>query len=368
MGDQLEDDNWEAQKSESDDEDISVAADWVEEGDSNDDEDDEVESIQEWKDEANKEAKKLKRQAKFAAMKDKKRQKIAEEEAAKDAEDDAGRESDKAQLTPQEMLRDIALHAPVPYRTYQQQAQDPFFIEDDFFYPALDPSAVTESTTKAPCPFTRALSASFPNYKKILLKSENTADKHGSPIMVIVTASAIRATEIIKSVSSKLIKVKIGKLFAKHFKLSEQIEMLSKSYFPIVIGTPNRIEKLIELGALTLKETKVLLVDYTADLKSFTTLTLPDVKNDFYKLFYDYVHKEKDHIKIALVKDTNSPSAKGIPSSGGNKTKKRGYGKFDNSQRKGLNPTEGKAKDGRIDVKLPREVQNRKKQKFEDES
>lgn len=378
MGDRLEDEDWVAEKGEEDEEEDVVSADWVEEGSSSDGEggsgsdDDEVESIQEWKEEATKEAKKLKRQAKFAAMKEKKRQRKAEEEAANALVegDDAGKASDNAQLTPQEMVRDLTQHAPVPYRTYQQQQQAPFFTEEDFFYPALDASAVTESATKTPCPFVRALSASFPNYKKVLLKTENTADKHGSPVMLIVTASAIRATEVIKSVSSKLIKVKIGKLFAKHFKLSEQIEMLSKTYFPIVIGTPNRIEKLIELGALSLKETKVLLIDYTADIKSFTALTLPDVKNDFYKLFYDYVHNEKSHMKIAFIKDTNSASAKGDSGNGvgkgqnaAKKLKKRGYGKFDNSQRKGLNPLAGKKNDS---VEKKHVVPTNKKQKFEE--
>ncbi len=337
MGDRLEEDDWVNDK-DSDGEEQSITPDWVE-GDSNeeDNDEDEVESIEEWKEEANKEVKKLKRQSKFAALKEKKRQKRAEEEETEHNEEDGGRKSDQAQLTPQEMIRDLIQHAPVPYRTYQQQEQQPYYTEADFFYPALSPSSVTESATKIPCPFVRSLSASFPNYKKVLLSPGNSAENRGSPIMVIITASALRATEVIKAVSSKLIKVKIGKLFAKHFKLSEQIEMLSKTYFPIVIGTPNRIEKLIELGALSLKESKVLLVDHTPDVKNFTTLTLPDVKNDFYKLFYEYVHKEKGHMKIAFIKDVSNALAN---SNFGRATKKirRSNGKFDNSQRKGFNP------------------------------
>lgn len=53
------------------------------------------------------------------------------------------------------------------------------------------------------------------------------------------------------------LKCKIAKLFAKHFKVQEQIELLSKQYFPVAVGTPNRLSKLVELGALSLSRVKV---------------------------------------------------------------------------------------------------------------
>ena len=61
------------------------------------------------------------------------------------------------------------------------------------------------------------------------------------------------------SVSSPEIglKCKIAKLFAKHFKVQDQIDLLSKQYFPVAVGTPNRLAKLVELGALSLSRVKV---------------------------------------------------------------------------------------------------------------
>ena len=53
------------------------------------------------------------------------------------------------------------------------------------------------------------------------------------------------------------LKCKIAKLFAKHFKVQDQIDLLSKQYFPVAVGTPNRLSKLIELGALSLSRVKV---------------------------------------------------------------------------------------------------------------
>ena len=53
------------------------------------------------------------------------------------------------------------------------------------------------------------------------------------------------------------LKCKIAKLFAKHFKVQDQIDLLSKQYFPVAVGTPNRLSKLVELGALSLSAVKV---------------------------------------------------------------------------------------------------------------
>jgi hypothetical protein len=105
-------------------------------------------------------------------------------------------------------------------------------------------------------------------------------------------------------VSAKLLKVKIAKLFAKHFKVQEQIEMLSAEYFPVVVGTPNRISKLIEMGALSFRLAKVVLVDITEDSKHYNILSLHEVKHDFYKLLYADVHANRTHLKIALINQT----------------------------------------------------------------
>lgn len=53
------------------------------------------------------------------------------------------------------------------------------------------------------------------------------------------------------------LKCKIAKLFAKHFKVQDQVDLLSKQYFPVAVGTPNRLSKLVELGALSLSRVKV---------------------------------------------------------------------------------------------------------------
>ncbi len=237
------------------------------------------------------EDKKSKKKRKFQEMKEKKKRRLLDENSESN--------DSLKQLNQSDMLELLQLHCP----TDGHNIKDSHFEESDFFYPDLDESSATKSTKKDLCPFVRALSASLPSYKKILLNNNQTdKDKNGCPVLVIVCASALRATEIIKSVSSKIIKCKIAKLFAKHFKVQEQVEMLSSEYFPVAIGTPNRISKLIELGALSLRCAKVVLIDITEDSKHYNILSLHEVKHDFYRLLHNDIQPIKKHCKIALIK------------------------------------------------------------------
>ena len=143
----------------------------------------------------------------------------------------------------------------------------------------------------------RAFSSVFPSLKKAL-RLENI-EEAGSPKAIVICSSAARATEVIKEIS-KVLKVKVAKLYAKHFKVNEQVEMLQEKIV-IGVGTPNRINKLIEVGALSLSETDIFVIDSHKDGKDFTILTLPEVKNDLYNLLRGNVVKELKHLKLAVV-------------------------------------------------------------------
>jgi hypothetical protein len=203
-------------------------------------------------------------------------------------------------LQPQEMLTLLETSRPGNIRPSDESDFD----VGDFVYPGLDESSTTKSAkNKKICPFVRALSANLPGYKKLLLNKAVPKEDNGCPILLIVCSSAIRATQIIKSMCAKLIKCKIAKLFAKHFKVDEQMEMLRKDYYPVALGTPNRLNKLIEVGALSLRRTALVLLDVTPDSKQFTVLTLNEVRNDCYRLLYDHVLPEKGHLKLAMIRE-----------------------------------------------------------------
>jgi len=74
-----------------------------------------------------------------------------------------------------------------------------------------------------------------------------------------------------------------------------------KSYYPIAIGTPNRLHKLVEVNALSLERTQLILVDMKQNEKNFNIITLPDTKADFYTFLSQDIIPHRNHLKISLI-------------------------------------------------------------------
>ena len=60
---------------------------------------------------------------------------------------------------------------------------------------------------------------------------------------------------------------RIGKLFAKHFKIEEQRTELLSRCVNVAVGTPNRMAKLAEDRSLKLERLKLVLIDCAIDAK-----------------------------------------------------------------------------------------------------
>merc|ERR1712159_796368 len=84
----------------------------------------------------------------------------------------------------------------------------------------------------------RYLRCVLPSWKKDFKKNNKkiSAELRNSPRVIIICSSAIRAVEVMKFLSE--FRVSVAKLFAKHLKVKDQVEML-KNYHPIAVGTPN---------------------------------------------------------------------------------------------------------------------------------
>lgn len=145
----------------------------------------------------------------------------------------------------------------------------------------------------------RAIISGMPSFRSSIGGSMEA----GAPFAVIVCSSARRAAAVINSISPEA-KCKVGKLFAKHFKVQDQVVALRQN-FPIVVGTPNRLSKLIEIGALSLSQTRVVLVDMAEDAKGYHVLNLPGVSVDMYTFMLGPVKGEISHVKLSLVSDGN---------------------------------------------------------------
>ena len=144
--------------------------------------------------------------------------------------------------------------------------------------------------------FQSSISAASPSTSKTALdeyllqsipqsKWSKQADLSSAPVVLIIAQSALRCIElgkILKNSSSAKI-FAFHYLFAKHKKLSEQIELLEKSttVFNIIIGTPKRIDDIFERNVLNLKRLKLVLIDWNyQNIKQQRLIDLHQLKSE----------------------------------------------------------------------------------------
>ncbi|KAJ2972566.1 hypothetical protein NUW58_g9159 [Xylaria curta] len=86
--------------------------------------------------------------------------------------------------------------------------------------------------------------------------------ENGSPHTLIVTGAGLRAAEVVRAVrkyQSK--KITVGKLFAKHIKIEDTKKFLESHRTGVAVGTPVRLNDLVESGTLKLDKLERLVVD-----------------------------------------------------------------------------------------------------------
>lgn len=119
----------------------------------------------------------------------------------------------------------------------------------------------------------------------------------GSPALLILCSSAARCVELLKGLRSLTKACKPAKLFAKHIKVEEQVKAL-ENYVNIAVGTPNRVKKLIDIGALGLGSLSIVLLDMCEDAKGLTLFTIPQVKADCLELYKSHFYQQASSGKI----------------------------------------------------------------------
>lgn len=121
---------------------------------------------------------------------------------------------------------------------------------------------------------------------------------NGSPKVLIVTLSAIRAVDIIRSLKNIQSKFKLGKLFSKHKKLQDQRLFLDTNLVEFAVGTPDRLCKLFE-ECLKDDEIELLVIDTGRDAKERNIVEMPETKGKLFELVHSH-----------LIKRLNSESCK----------------------------------------------------------
>ncbi|MBA0779940.1 hypothetical protein Gotri_004110, partial [Gossypium trilobum] len=136
----------------------------------------------------------------------------------------------------------------------------------------------------------------------------------GSPAVLVVAPSALRSIELLRGMRTLTKECHAVKLFSKHMKIDEQIMLsdLEKAYVKVLVSFEKPFEwalekgalikKLIDIEALGLSRLSVLLVDIHTDVKGYSLLTLPQVRDEFWDLYKNYFHQQlvKGDLRICL--------------------------------------------------------------------
>jgi protein CMS1 len=136
-----------------------------------------------------------------------------------------------------------------------------------------------------------------PSWKKDFRNKDWRYDK--SPRFLIISASALRAVELLKHFGS--FQCKVAKLFAKHMKIQDQADQLERMFLPIAVGTPGRVKALLEIKALSLEHTRHVIIDMEKDKKSLTVLQLNDTVKDMMDLLQFHFLPRLNQQKLKLV-------------------------------------------------------------------
>ncbi|XP_059674029.1 protein CMSS1 isoform X1 [Gavia stellata] len=137
-------------------------------------------------------------------------------------------------------------------------------LSDSCFLPANDLTHSFSSYLKEICP------------KWAKLRKNHNEKK--SVVMLVICSSALRSLELIKSMTAFKGDCRVLKLFAKHIKIKEQVNMLEKGVFHIGVGTPGRVKALVEQDGLCLNSTKYMILDWNwRDQKLRRMMDIPEM-------------------------------------------------------------------------------------------
>ena len=136
------------------------------------------------------ENKSLKRKEKFEKLKRVKKSKH-EEDLENESKDDVMR-------TVESMAELIRTSEPIANINASADDVKLSISEQNFF----DPSKSLHAQAKSSCVFVNSIAASIPAFRKTLSAESRSSEENGSPIVLVICASAHRSTDIINSMSN----------------------------------------------------------------------------------------------------------------------------------------------------------------------
>ncbi|KAK3034162.1 hypothetical protein RJ639_034658, partial [Escallonia herrerae] len=141
------------------------------------------------------------------------------------------------------------------------------------------------------------------SWKKVLYEKQLPEGEvePGSPALLVISLSALRSLEVLRGLRPLTRECQAAKLFSKHMKVEDQVSFL-KNHINIASGTPSRIKKLLDMEVLGLSRLAVIVLDMHTDVKGYSLLSLPQVRDEFWTLYKSYFHQHlvEGDVRICL--------------------------------------------------------------------
>lgn len=138
----------------------------------------------------------------------------------------------------------------------------------------------------------------LPDHNNLLSKTSNRLS------VLVISSSAIRATEIIRFFGGLRQQCGIGKCFAKHFKIEEQLSFFNNKRPAIAVGTPNRLIKLFASGHeyFNFDDVKLVMIDTYRDQKQRNIFEIPETCVDLLDFYSNTIRPslEADNCKLVF--------------------------------------------------------------------
>jgi len=123
----------------------------------------------------------------------------------------------------------------------------------------------------------------------------------GTPLVIIISGTNLRVIEIARELRKIGPNFVVSELFAKHKTLEEQVNLLYKIHPHVVVGTIDRIQKLIHGKALNLFLCKLLVLDMVRNQKSYSLLdNVNESQRPIFELYWNYFHSSVKEGKVKL--------------------------------------------------------------------
>ncbi|RYO88960.1 hypothetical protein DL764_008650 [Monosporascus ibericus] len=125
----------------------------------------------------------------------------------------------------------------------------------------ISPTSILDTTSYRETRILENLSQFLETFSEHPERLGEAPKKNGSPHTIIVTGAGLRAADLVRSVRKYQKKGNaIAKLFAKHIKIEESVQFLQSHRTGMAVGTPKRLNDLVENESVTMKHAGTLFV------------------------------------------------------------------------------------------------------------